>query len=225
MAPLFLCYIKTEMNIKQLSEIVYRIYGVQDDRLYDLPDLFYYHQKWLLRHIDDKKNGRREKSIENLLISLAWYLAIISRFQIDLQSLLLKRYSFKCPYCLEIPCCCDRNVKKRAKKTGRPVSVKTDEIFGWQEVIAKIYPQGSIEFKNLEILREQDIFHQAFRKFRQSSGKRSLREIEIASVDYFVELLKIANNLEIDLASECEKLFKNGCFVCHKTPCECFYSE
>lgn len=220
-----MCYSEIAMTIKQLFTIIHNIYGVQDDRLHDLGDLFYYHQKWLLRYIDQKKNGQKEKSIENLLISLAWYAAIVDRFQINLQSLLSKRYSFKCPYCLEIPCCCEKNVKKRAKKTGRPVSTRTNEVLGWQQVIAKIYPQNSAEFKNLEVLREQDVFHQSFRNFRRSSGKRNLREIEVASADYFVELLKIANNLEIDLASECKKLFKNGCFVCHKTPCECYYSE
>lgn len=201
------------------------IYGLQDDRLYDLPDLFYYHQKWLLRYIDDKKHGWGAKSIEKLMVSLAWYFAIVSRFEIDLQAMLAKRYSWKCPFCLEIPCNCQKDEGRQAQKTGRPVSGNPKNLTGWQKVIGKIYPKESIEFKNLEILRGQDVFHQSFRKFRQASGKRNLHEIEIASTDYFVELIKVANNLEIDLAKEFTKLFRRGCFVCQKTPCECFYNE
>ena len=214
-----------DFSIQKLIDVTNRIYGLQDDRLYDLEELFYYHQKWLLRYIDDKKHGRTAKSIEKLMVSLAWYFAIISRFQIDLQIMLAKRYSWKCPFCLEIPCDCQKNTTRKSRKTGRPVSGKPKDLTGWQKVIGKIYPKELIEFKNLEILRGQDIFHQTFRQFRQASGKRSLHEIEIASTDYFVELLKVANNLEIDLAKEFAKLFSRGCFVCHKAPCECFYSE
>jgi len=214
-----------DFSIQKLLDVVDRIYGLQDDRLYDLEELFYYHQKWLLRYTDDKKHDRISKSVEKLMVSLAWYFAIINRFKIDLQAMLEKRYSYKCPYCLEIPCDCQKEGKRTAKKTGRPVSGKPKDLAGWQKVIGKIYPKELIEFKNLEILRGQDIFHQTFRKFRQALGKRSLHEIEIASTDYFVEILKIANNLEIDLAEEFVKLFRRGCFVCHKTPCECFYTE
>lgn len=212
------------ITIEKLIEISDRIYGLQDDRLYDLPDLFYYHQKWLLRYIDDKKHGRSAKSIEKLMVSLAWYFAIVSRHQIDLQAMLSKRYSWKCPFCLEIPCNCQKSENRQAQKTGRPVSKNPKNLTDWQKVIGRIYPKKS-EFSKLRILLAQDIFHQAFRKFRQASGKRNLHQIEIASVDYFVELLKVANNLEIDIGKEFSKLFSRGCFVCHKTPCECFYTE
>lgn len=214
-----------DVSIKKLLDITFQIYGLQDDRLYDLEDLFYYHQKWLLRYTDEKKHHRDEKATENFIVSVAWYFAIVNRFKIDLQAVLSKRYSYKCPYCLEIPCDCQKSQKKKAMKTGRPVSGKPKNLLGWQKVIEKIYPKELLEFKNLEILRGQDIFHQTFRKFRHASGKRSLHEIEIASTDYFVELLKVANNLEIDLADKYQVAFKDGCFECHKSPCECFYTE
>lgn len=213
------------LTIGNLVKLTEEIYGLQDDRLYDLEDLFYYQQKWLLRYINDKKHGRTTKSVENLMVSIAWYFAVVSRFEIDLQAMLAKRYSWKCPFCLEIPCNCQKSENRQAQKTGRPVSGKPKDLVGWQKVIEKIYPKESVEFKNLEILRGQDIFHQTFRQFRQASGKRNLHEIEIASTDYFVELIKVANNLEIDISAEFSKLFRAGCFVCHKTPCECFYNE
>lgn len=212
------------MSINDLINLADKIYGVQDDRLYDLPDLFYYHQKWLLRFIDNRKNHNQPEAVEQLVVSLAWYIAIISRFKVDLQKLMEKRYSYKCPFCLEIPCDCNNLKQKKAKKTGRPVSGNPKTVAGWQGVIKKIYPLRS-EFPNLEIQQQEDRFHQIFRQFRQSSGKRSFHLIELACVDYFVEILKTANNIDIDLAQEFSKSFKGGCFVCKKTPCECFYTE
>jgi hypothetical protein len=212
------------MTIEELVSTCDRIYGVQDDRLYDLPDLFYYHQKWLLRFIENRKNKNRPEAIEQLIISLAWYFAIIDRLQINLQKLLEKRYPYKCPFCLEIPCDCENAKQKRSKKTGRPVSGNPKTIIGWQQVIAKIYPEKN-KFSNLEIQQQLAIFHQIVRQFRQASGKRSFHLVEIACVDYFVEILKTANNLDIDLGKEFKNILKNGCFVCRKSPCECFYTE
>lgn len=213
------------LTISDLLKNNQAIYQVPDDRLYDLEDLFYYHQKWLLRYTDDKKHERIIKATKNLIVSMAWYFAIINRFKIDLQNVLIKRYSYKCPFCLEIPCFCEKDRIKTAKKTGRPVSGIPKDVMGWQKMIEKIYPADQIEFKNLEILRSQDTFHQTFRKFRRTSGKRNLHEVEVQSADYFIEFLKVANELKIDLACEFAELFSNGCFVCHKTPCECFYIE
>ena len=211
-------------KISDLIKISDQIYGVQDDRLYDLADLFYYHQKWLLRHIDDKKHGRKSAAIKQLMISMAWFFAIVRRFKIDLQTLLKKRYSYKCPFCLEIPCDCQTSEKKKSKKTGRPVSGNPNALAGWQQVVGKIYPEKE-EFSSLEILRRQDVFHQQVRLFRQASGKRKFHLVEVASVDYFVELLKISNTLGINMADEFVKIFESGCFVCQSTPCVCFYTE
>lgn len=213
------------LTISDLLKKTQDIYQVPDDRLYDLEDLFYYHQKWLLRYTGDKKHRKFKNATKNLLVSLAWYFAFINRFKIDLENALSKRYSYKCPYCLEIPCYCDKKEIKTAKKTGRPVSGIPDTVLGWQKMIEKIYPTNQNEFKNLEILRNQDSFHQSFREFRRASGKRSLHEIEMKSADYFVEFFKAANDLKIDLAYEFVKLFKKGCFVCFKTPCQCKYFE
>jgi len=211
-------------TINDLLKLVDDIYSVSDNRLYDLDDMFYYHLKWLLRFTEARKKGRKEKLCEDLIIAIAWYLSIINRFNIDLKKNLLSRYSFKCPFCLDIPCSCEETEHRTAKKTGRPVSGKPENISDWQKMVGKIYPD-EYEFKSLEILHHQDNFYQTFRKFRKSSAQRNFHQVEIASADYFVELLKLCNSLNIDLEKDFFKLFSVGCFICHKTPCECFYSE
>jgi len=217
--------INKNLSINEMLKINRAIYQVPDDRLYDLEDMFYYHQKWLLRYTDDKKNQKIKEATKNLMVALAWYLSIIDRFKINLQQVLAKRYAYKCPYCLEIPCSCIRGIKKVALKTGRPVSGTPQDVMGWQNMIKKIYPIDRAEFKNLEILRSQDFFHQSFRNFRRSSAKKNLHDTEIRSANYFVAILKTANNLSINLSEEYQRLFSKGCFICHQTPCECFYIE
>lgn len=213
---------KTINDLLKLSD---EIYGVSDNRLYDLSDLFYYHQKWLLRYVDDKKREKMGEAVNNFLVSVAWFFAIENRFHIDLPSALAKRYSWKCPFCLEIPCQCQSPKNRQAKKTGRPASATPKSVCDWQILVDKIYPTGKSEFKNLTILLAQDKFHQAFRHFRHESSRRRLSQIEIASADYFIETLKVSNQLGIDFDKKYTEFFAAGCFVCRKSPCECFYSE
>lgn len=213
------------ISIKQLMQLSADIYAVPNDRLYDLDDFFYYHQKWLLRYIDSRKKGQEEKMMKNLLASVAWYSAIVNRFHVDLEAVIRKRYPYKCPFCLELPCDCDKFANKKSKKTGRPTSRMPKTLTEWQEMVEKIYPSSELLFKNLEILQRQDSLHQYFRLFRRQSGKRHIKDIDIASADYFVELIKIFNFLKKDLSREYQKMFKDGCYVCHRTPCECFYLE
>ena len=52
----------------------------------------------------------------------------------------------------------------------------------------KIYPEKN-KFPNLEIQQQLAIFHQVVRQFRQASGRRSFHLVEIACVDFFVEIL------------------------------------
>ncbi len=215
----------TNYTIKQLMQLAADIYAIPNDQLYDLDDLFYYHQKWLLRYIDSRKKEREEKMMKDLLASVAWFSAVANRFHIDLEKILPKRYPYKCPFCLELPCSCEKFIVKKSKKTGRPTSRMPRNLFEWQKLIEKIYPSENLLFKNLEILSHQDRLHQSFRLFRRQSGKRHIKDIENAVADYFVELLKIFNFLKKDLGVEYFRIFKNGCYVCGKKPCECFYVE
>ncbi|MCX6812258.1 MAG: hypothetical protein NTW79_01360 [Candidatus Berkelbacteria bacterium] len=212
------------MTISDLLEITEKIYGLPDRRLYDLDDFFYYHEKFLLRYLEAKKNSDQSEMKKNLMIAFAWFFAVVNHFEINLSGILAKRYSYKCPFCLEIPCDCDENKTKKSQKTGRPISRQPETISEWQEIIKKVYPDlggGS----GVKLLAAKDRFHFTFRQFRRASGVRKFTEVESQSADYFVFLLRVLNRFDIDLGDEFPNFFASGCFVCHKTPCQCFYSE
>ena len=139
------------------------IYGSQDDRLYETEDIIYYHQKFLLRFFEKKQASDKEGMNECLAVATAWFTALLNRFHIDLEYNLTKRYSYKCPFCLEMPCVC--GAKGSPQKTGRPGSRTPQTLKEWQEMIGKIYPNNDQNL-DFDILLKQDKLHHLFRHFR-----------------------------------------------------------
>lgn len=210
------------MTISEMTNIVHNIYGIQDDRLYEMEDLFYYQQKFLIRFLSARKAKNQDKAIQNLTIVLAWFLALAARFHLDLDKSLYHRYSYKCPFCLSLPCACEEGEKK-PMKTGRPTSVRPETITEWQKVIKKIYPAD--RKLNHELRTALDEMHFAFRRFRRDLGRSMVKDLEVSAVDFFVIILRQYNIFEIDLAKTFSKFLKDGCFACKKTPCECYFTE
>ncbi len=212
------------LTLSQAQSLMQDIYGIPDDRLYEIEDLLYYGTKFALRYSRQLKAKDEVSAFENLTVCLAWFFALMNRYHFDLEKLVWKRYSYKCPFCMDIPCTCAENCAHKAKKTGRPSSRKPIDLAEWQEVVRKIYPDGEINELNFTLLFELDNFDHSFRKFLREKKMGYFEEIENQSADYLVLMLRIFNALKINLGEKFADLFGNGCYVCHKTPCECNYS-
>jgi hypothetical protein len=210
------------MTINDLIQKIDAIYGVQDDRLYDLEDHFYYERKFLLRYLDAKNN---ENKTTNFLTSLAWFLGVIRRFHLNLDKDLFSRYPYKCPFCMDLPCSCQNIKNGVAQKTGRPTSHKPKNLDEWQKLAAKIYRHDNLADLSLEILKTQDKLHYLFRSFHRTLGKTKIKDISHLTSDYFMLVLRLFNLLNKDLSKEFKKMFGNGCYVCHNSPCTCYYFE
>jgi len=207
------------------------IYGVPDDRLYEVEDLLYYGEKFIWRYIKLLQSKDQEGVVESSVVAVAWFLALMNRYHFDLEKLVWKRYSYKCPFCMDIPCSCGGKEGPPAgeagikgKKTGRPSSRRPNNLAEWQEVIKKIYPEGELTELNFRLLYQIHNLDHSFRKFLREKKVGYFEEIETQSADYLVLLLRIFNVLKIDLGKKFGEMFKDGCYVCHKTPCECNYS-
>ena len=210
-------------SITRLQKQNRQIYGLPNDRLYSVEDLLYYNQKFLFRYIAELEE-KKSDAIISLAVSLSWFIALVNRYHLDLESELWKHYAYKCPKCLEIPCQCQRGDESPGQKTGRPPSLKPKNLRLWQEMFGKIYPQEKINKINSRLLRSQDDLFYSYRFFAKERKKKYFREIERKSADYFALLLRAFNACDWDLSKILSKLFKNGCYVCHQTPCECnFY--
>lgn len=210
-------------TIIQLLEQNRKIYGIPDDRLYSIEDLLYGLQKFLFRYLEENEKHNKKETIKNLNIALAWFLSLVNRYHLDLEQDLWTRYSYKCPFCLDIPCNCQKIKLSQAKKTGRPASRKPQKLKEWQKMLAKIYSDQNIEEINIKCLRSYEELNYTFRHFLHKKEKKYLQEIKIRTVDFFVLIIRLYNFLQKDLALQFQTMFHQGCYVCHKTPCECLF--
>ncbi|MFC1651884.1 hypothetical protein ACFL24_01865 [Patescibacteria group bacterium] len=212
------------MNLEQSQNLIQDIYGIPDDRLYEIEDLLYYEQKFILRYIQLLRSKDNEGITENLIVAIAWFMALMNRYHFDLEKITWKRYSYKCPFCMDIPCSCSEKGDPKAKKTGRPTSRKPKSLKEWQEVIKKIYPDENINEINFKLLYQNNNLDYSFRNFLRRKENKFFQEVETQSADCLVLFIRALNALEIDLEKEFDKFFSDGCYVCHKTPCECNYT-
>jgi len=201
------------------------IYQVPDDRLYSVEDLLYNYQKFLALYLKDAAKKQAGSARTNLMVALAWYLALINRFHIDIEGNLWKRYSYKCPYCLELPCYCQKEKNIQAQKTGRPGSRKPQDISEWQKMIEKIYPNEENDNFRHVLYSKLDLLNSAFRLFMREKKKKQFHEIELLSTDHFVALIRAFNHHNFNIESEYLKMFSGGCYVCKQIPCQCNYFE
>lgn len=205
-------------TIKDILTKNSQIYAIPDDRLYSVLDLLYYNQHFFFKY---QKSAQKAKiDIDALIVSLEWFLALINRYHLDLEAASWKRYPFKCPFCMDIPCSCQTDAKI-AQKTGRPPIGKPATINDWQKMLEKIYPADNIDDLHRDHLSCCDDLNHRIRLFMSEKEKCHFENIERLSADYFIAYLRLANVLKIDLAKEINQLFKRGCYVCHQSPCIC----
>lgn len=206
-------------TIREICDFLLEIYGWPNDRLYSSYDLLYYNQKFLFRFLSS--NGK--KAEENFLISFSWFIAFINRFHIDLGYELLKRYPYKCPICLDLPCTCNiKTHKKITSKSGRPPSRKPQSFKDWQSLMNQIYPSNTPS--KVDIIEANDSLTHRVRKFTTEHKNLYYKNVLTASADFFSLYLRMANNLNIDFTKNIKVFFKNGCYACYKKPCICnFY--
>lgn len=214
---------KKNLSLEDLQKITLIIYGIPDDQLYTVEDILYYGQKFALMADKFLESKNKKEAMENFTISLAWFLALMNRYHFELEKIVWKRYSFKCPFCLEIPCICEDNEMSIAKKTGRPSSRRPKTIFSWQEMVKKIYPNENINDLLMRFLRKNDDLSYSFRLFLKEKQMKYFKEIETKSSDYFILFLRLFNAIDFDLNKKFYSMFNRGCYVCHRVPCVCNY--
>lgn len=212
------------LSLRDSQKVILDIYGIPDDQLYEVEDFLYYGKKFLLEYSKFYQEKNIDFAKENLTISLAWFLALMNRYHLDIEEITWRRYSYKCPFCASLPCFCEKKEGIPSKKTGRPASHKPATLSQWQKMIAKIYREESPKELNLLLMRRMDDLHYSLRKFLREKEKKYFKQIELNSADYFVIFLRVFNSINGDLGEEFKELFENGCHVCHKIPCECNYS-
>ena len=207
-----------ESSLKGLLKNNSDIYQSPDDIFYSPDDLLYNHQKFLKQYFTSSQKS-------DLLVSLAWLFALINRFHMPMEDLLWRRYAYKCPHCLDIPCICDNLDERPTKKTGRPPVGKPETVDQWQQIIQKIYPNIKKEEMSKKALSSLENIQSSLRTFIREKRKTQHRELESKITDYLVTMIGLYNITKLNIFAEYQAMFSHGCYVCHKTPCECNFFE
>lgn len=213
---------ENKLTLEDLLKKQSEIYSISNDRLHSVDDFFYYQNKFFIRFLRQKDINKDK--VDELIIAFAWLLSLANRMKINLSETLHRRYPYKCPFCLNIPCDCSANFPFESKKVGRPNALKPQKMSDWQKMIDKIYPYDD-ESVYLNTLLISDDLHCKFRKFQKETKKKYFSQTEIACADLFVSYVRVFNHKKLNISTEYQRLFKSGCYVCRKSPCQCMYSE
>jgi NTP pyrophosphatase (non-canonical NTP hydrolase) len=214
-------------SIRQFQALNAKIYGLPNDQIYSIFDLLTQMQRFTMRALKGIRKDDTTKLRTNLLISFSWMMAIANRMHIDVEEQIWKRFPALCSYCGFAPCKCKKiHPKKRIKiKIDQPRRPTT--MNGFQEMFRSIYPPESrtVSDAGVHLAEETGEVGEAIHNFLGQHLQKQFDDIELEIADYASCIFGVANSAPFDIAPELEKMFKNGCHVCHKTPCICRFSE
>ncbi|MBI2013746.1 MAG: hypothetical protein HYS87_02895 [Candidatus Colwellbacteria bacterium] len=214
-------------SLADFQRFIHKVYAMPDARLYSLEDLLTHQQRFAMRAIKGIRKGKKIKIEFNLIIALAWLMAIANRLYVDLETRVWERFPNLCSYCGERTCVCKvMKVKKRIKIKPRR-SQKPKSVAEFQAMFENIYPSNTrtLDHAGIHMAEEVGEISEAVHNFMGEHKGAQFSDIEFEMADLVSCIMGVANSAHIDIASTLSKMFSNGCHVCHKAPCTCRFSE
>lgn len=215
----------TELSLREFQNLISRIYGLPDDRLYSLFDLLTQTQRFTMRALKGIRKGDPERVRSNLLIAFAWLMPIANRMHIGVAGEVWKRFPALCSYCGAAPCVCKKtHPKERLKVKGageRPSTIRE-----FQDMFRAIYPPDSrtLPDAGVHLAEETGEVSEAIHNFLGQHLEKQFDDVRLETADYVSCIFGVANSAGIDIEEGLIELFADGCHVCHKMPCECTFA-
>ena len=217
---------KKSQNFSKLQKVVNDIYSLQNDRFYSLSGLLVQEQRFAMRTLKGIRKGNNETIKTNLLISLSWLCSIANRLHIDMENDLWNRFPLVCPYCGKNTCECKKVKPKSRKKVSANKIYNPKSIQGFQVMFKTIYPPESRTLADAGIHFAEEVgeVSEAIHNYLGQHIESQFDEIRLEIADLLSNVFGIANSANINIAKELSLTFKQGCHICHGTPCVCSYS-
>ena len=214
-------------SFQELQEFVREVYGVPDDRLYSLWDLLAQQQRFSMRALKGIRKGDRAKLALNLLISLSWLMNVANRLHIDVGVEIWKRFPEACSYCGSSPCSCRKTKLSTRKVFDHGKEPQLQRISDIQTMFERIYPSSerTLAEAGVHLAEEVGEVNEAISNYLGQHRDEQLHEIALEMADLISCICGVANSADIDIAHELSILFKEGCHVCHNTPCSCSFER
>lgn len=215
-------------SVSDFQQTVLTVYGYPDDRLFSLSDLLSNQQKFAMRALKGIRKNDSCKLQLNLLISLAWCMAIANRLHINVEDCIWNRFPLHCSYCGKKPCGCKKDKKKsRSKVLVTNPKLKPSSIQGYQQMFEKIYPslERSLAGAGIHFAEETGELSEAIHSQMGTHDIQQFKEIELEMSDFVSCFFGVANSAQIHVQKELQQMFGNGCHSCHSSPCRCSFDH
>ncbi len=213
-------------SLTDLQNLINEIYSIPDDRLYSVWDLLSNQERFTMRALKGIRKREAFRLKINLLISISWFLAIMNRFHIDIETGVWKRFPYLCSYCGKCPCVCKKNKLKKRVLIKRIIAKKPGSLTGVEEMFSKIYPseQRTLDQAGIHLAEELGELSEAIHQFLGEHKAKHFLSLIKEAADFFSCAIGVANSAKLNLAREFARLYYNNCHVCHKAPCTCNFS-
>ena len=219
--------VKQNTTIKDYQNFVKEVYGLPNDRYFNLWDMVINVERFMMRGLKSIRKEDKEKTKVNLLISFSWFMSIMNQLHIDIENQVWKRFPYLCSYCGSCPCSCkEKNIKER-KNVPINESKRPRTLEEFQDMFEKIYPaeRRNIEHAGVHLAEEAGEFSEALMTYRGGHRDEDFKNLELEAADFFSCIMSIFNSLGISVAKEISIMFSNNCHVCKNAPCTCNFKD
>ncbi len=215
--------VKRNTTIKEYQNFVQEVYGLSNDRYFNLGDMITNMERFIMRGLKGIRKNDREKTKLNLLIAQSWFMSIMNNFHIDIEDKLWKRFPYLCSYCGSCPCSCKEKKLKRREKVPVNNKKRPETLEEFQNMLGKIYPAGgrTLEHSGVHLVEEVGEFSEAVLTYRGRHEDKDFKNIETEAADLYSCLIGVFNSLGINIAKEISVMFAKNCHVCKNAPCTC----
>ena len=215
-----------DTSIKQYQNFVNEVYGIPNNRHFELSEMLTNIQRFAMRGLKGIRKGDIQKVKINLLISFSWFISTMNRLHIDVEEEIWKRFPYLCSYCGTTPCSCKIKRPEQRQKVPIEQSKRPKTLSEFQEMFNEIYPthMRTLEHAGVHLAEEIGEFSEALLAYRGERTEEDFQEVMLEAADYFSCLMGVFNSLNIDVAQEIANVFTNNCHVCKNAPCTCSFS-
>jgi len=214
-----------DFSLTHFQKMNEEIYLLQNNRNYETADMVSRMHRYITQVLKAVRKEKTENAGFWLSLSFSWSLALANRLHIELESEMWKRFPGVCPYCNQPRCACKERAAERQELYLNPVHIaRPTSLNGYQWMFAEIYPYNTLQDAVMHLAEEAGEVDEAIEHYTGTHDAKLFEEILIELVDVITNMLAVATCLRLDLATEMEKVFAEGCNQCHKTPCKCGFT-
>jgi NTP pyrophosphatase (non-canonical NTP hydrolase) len=217
-------------SFDELQRIVDQVYGVPNDRWFDLSDMAANVSRFTMRAIKAVRRGEDERVERNLAVALSWFTSSANRLHMRLSDVTWRRFPYSCATCQGCPCQCGGTGVRQAPS---PRKRRPRSIAQIQEMFAEIYPpeHRSLEHAAIHLVEEMGEYQEAILMYRTRHRQVDMRQIETEAADYISCALGLYTSIAHKYgriggaASALSTLFAHNCHECSKAPCVCTFDS